>query len=65
MLARTQLIRKQQFPDIWYDPDGIVNIFCLKNLATKHRITFDSADNNKFTVHSPKGNVSFMQNEQG
>jgi hypothetical protein len=34
-------------------------------MATKHRITFDSVDDNKFTVYSPKGNVSFTQNKQG
>jgi hypothetical protein len=54
-----------RYRDVWYNPNGIVNIFCLKNMATKHRITFDSAGDNKFTVHSPKGNVSFMQNKQG
>jgi len=36
---------------VWYYPGGIANILSLYNVQKRHRITFDSADGTRFTVH--------------
>ena len=38
---------------VWFDERAITNILCLKNMKEKYRVTYESAENETFTVHKP------------
>ena len=40
------------YGQVWYHPDAITNILSLNNVQKKFRVTYDSANGNKFVVHS-------------
>ena len=46
---------------VWYQPGGIGNIYSMKLMTKRHRVTFDSegegASANAFVVHKPSGPV--------
>jgi len=42
---------------VWYYPEGIANILSLSKVQKKHRITFDSADGARFSVHKEDGST--------
>jgi len=42
---------------VWYYPESIANILSLYNVQKEHRITFDSADGTRFTVHKEDGST--------
>ena len=46
---------------MWYQPGGIGNIYSMKLMTKRHRVTFDSegegASANAFVVHKPSGPV--------
>jgi len=42
---------------VWYYLGGIANILSLYNTQKKHRITFNSADGTRFTVHKEDGST--------
>ena len=46
-----------------YQEDGLTNILSLAMLTDKYRVTFDSAKDNAFYVHTPKATVRFARNE--
>ena len=47
--------------DVWMSKDSMTNIFSLALLAEKFRITFDSAVENAFLVHTPYGILKFRK----
>ena len=49
----------------WFDPTSIANVLSLAKLAKKHRITFDSAIDTAFNVHTKGGIVKFEQTPEG
>jgi hypothetical protein len=53
------------FGDAWYDPDQIANIFGFAKLEDQCRITYDSAVESAFNVHTKDGIVKFKRNEDG
>ena len=54
------------YGDVWYDEHGIANILSLSNVTTKHRVTYDSQNNDGFVVHKAKGqNQYFKQHKSG
>ena len=60
-----QKAKAPEFGKVWYDKDAITNIFSLKNLIKKWRVTFDSEKENAFLVHTPKKIIKFTATEDG
>ena len=56
------------FPDlpdrVWVGP-GITNVLSLALICRHYRVTFDSAKELVFTVHTPKGPIRFAQTKEG
>jgi hypothetical protein len=50
--------------NVWYIPNGIVNIFLMHELKKHYRITYDSWEG-FYEVHTPRGTVKFHKDEQG
>jgi hypothetical protein len=51
---------------VWYHPNGIAKILSLARVKDKHRVTFDSAGDNKFVVHKTGGTTqSFLKSRRG
>ena len=50
---------------MWYDENAIANIFGLSDLKKRHRVTYDSAIGDKFTVHMDDSNIDFTCNPEG
>jgi hypothetical protein len=54
------------YGEVWYHPNGIVNILSLARVKEKHRVTFDSYGKNKFIVHKQDGTTRcFRQSRRG
>jgi len=54
------------YGEVWFHPKGIANILSLSKVKEKHRVTFDSANGNKFMVHKDDGSVRiFAESRQG
>jgi hypothetical protein len=54
------------YGEVWYHPHGIANILSLARVKEKHRVTFDSAGQNKFVVHKADGTTRcFKQSRRG
>ena len=47
---------------VWYNENAIANILSLGKLADKFRITFDSAVDNAFHIHTDQGIIKFKKN---
>ena len=54
----------KDFGTVWYKPDAIANIFALGNMVGKHRVTFDSAKEDAFVVHTPRKQVKFIKDQK-
>ena len=54
---------------MWYQPGGIANIYSMKLMSKKHRVTFDSHGEgdsaNAFVVHRPNGPLRFTTSDLG
>jgi hypothetical protein len=54
------------YGDVWFHPDAITNILCLKNVKKQFRVTYDSEGEGAFIVHKPNGvNVHFVAHANG
>jgi hypothetical protein len=42
---------------VWYHPNGIANILSLARMKDRHRVTFDSDNGNRFTIHKKDGST--------
>ena len=40
------------FGTVWYDENAIANIFALRDIKNKHRVTYDSAKEDAFIIHN-------------
>jgi hypothetical protein len=63
----TIVTQKGTVPDwgeVWHQAEGIANTLSLSNMIKKHRVTFDSAEEVAFRVHTPKGIVKFNTPKQ-
>ena len=54
-----------QWGEVWFDKDGIANIFSLASMMKRHRVTFDSQEEPAFLVHTPKGVIKFTMSDEG
>jgi hypothetical protein len=51
---------------VWYHKKGIANILSLSCVKKQHRVTFDSNNGNKFTIHHADGRETvFTESQQG
>jgi hypothetical protein len=53
------------FGTVWFDERAIANIFGLSDLKKKHDISYNSKNEDKFTVHMADGDVDFICNKDG
>lgn len=51
--------------DAWYDPGLMANIFGFAHMVDKYRVTYDSAKEDAFIVHSDTGVVKFSRTPEG
>lgn len=51
--------------DAWYNPSAVTNIFSFAEMARKHKITFDSKEEDAFIVHLPTKDVKFERTNEG
>ena len=59
---------QEMVPDygkLCYDDKSVANILSLPNLVNKYRVTYDSHQNDAFTVHTNRGITKFRRNKQG
>ena len=52
------------YDKMWYDDKSIENIFSLTNLVKKYRVTYDSQQDDDFTVHTNIGIIKFIINKK-
>ena len=50
---------------VWYDDKAIANIFALTNLVKNYRVTYNSHQDDGFTIHNKRGITKFRRNKQG
>ena len=50
---------------VWYDDKSIANIFSLTNLVKKYRVSYESHQDDAFTVHTNIGIINSRRNKQG
>jgi hypothetical protein len=50
---------------VWYDETAIANIFGLSELKKKHRVTYDSEEEDAFIVHMNNDTLKFECNPEG
>ena len=48
-----------KFGKVWYNKDSVANIFSFAEMRNRYRITYDSAVEDAFLVHTPKRKVRF------
>ena len=53
------------FGCIWFNPNQIANIFDFSNLADNHRITYNSAIEDAFNVHTNNCIIKFECTKDG
>ena len=53
------------FGSAWFDPEQIANIFGLSKMTDKYRVTFDSAKEDAFLVHTDKAIIKFARTPEG
>ena len=64
--AKTNL--KAQVPnygEVWFDSNGMANIFSFAKMEDRYRITYDSAVESAFNVHTDDGIVKFRRSAEG
>ena len=49
---------------VWYDDKAIANIFSLKNLVNKYRVTYDSHQDDVLSVYTNIGIIKFSRNKR-
>ena len=67
MVIDQKLVVEGYIKDVWFDKTAITNIFYLKNLIQKYRVTYDSLDQ-MFIFHhkeNNKLNMHFGMHESG
>ena len=42
------------FGTVWYDENAIANIFALRDIKKRHRVTYDSANEDAFIIHNSR-----------
>ena len=53
------------YPDpVWYAADGIANVLSLSKVTKHYKITYNSENNNTFTMHC-EDPLHFTENLQG
>jgi hypothetical protein len=51
---------------VWYHPQGIANILSLSRMKERgYRVTKDSHDGNRFTVHKDDGSARVFEESSG
>ena len=50
---------------VYFNEHGIVNIFSIKDLIEKHRVTYDSNTEDAFIIHLENKKIKFCANKQG
>ena len=68
--AGSKMVKKEAdfpgFGKVWFDVrNAIANILSFTQVVQKYRVTFDSAKENAFLVHMPKGIVKFKGSPKG
>ncbi len=53
------------FGPTWFDPNQIANIYGFSHMVDKHRITYDSDQEDAFLVHSDTGTIKFERTPDG
>jgi hypothetical protein len=54
------------YGQVWYHPNSIANILSLARVKDKHRVTFNSGDENQFIVHKSDGTTRcFKESRRG
>ena len=43
----------KEYSEVWFDEGSITNIWALKNIKRKFRVTYSRNDNEVFTVYKP------------
>ena len=65
----TRIVDKEgqikDFGKVYFNEDGIVNIFAVKDLIKRHRVTYDSNNEDAFIVHIGNQPIKFRANQQG
>ena len=51
--------------EVWFNKNGITNIFSLASMIKRHRVTFDSDKEAAFLVHTPEGVIKFIMSPEG
>ena len=59
ILETSTMATVPEYGDVWFSEEAITNIFSLAKMSEKHRVTFDSARNDCFTVHLPQRKAKF------
>ena len=58
-MKTTEKATVPEYGEVWYDKNAITNVFSLANMTKHHRVTFDSAKQNAFIVHTERGPMKF------
>jgi len=53
------------FGKVYFNKNGIANIFAVKDLIKRHRVTYDSEKEDAFVVHIGNKPIKFRANQQG
>ena len=51
--------------EVWFNKNGIANIFSLASMIKRHRVTFDSDKEVAFLLHTPEGVIKFIISPEG
>jgi len=51
--------------EVWFDENSMTNIFSLANMEDRYRVTYDSAVESAFVVHTEKGPIKFHRGPEG
>ncbi len=58
-LTTNQQATVPAYGKVWYDEEAMTNVFSLAEMMDRHQVTFNSAKENAFIVHTEKGPVKF------
>ena len=61
----TQKADVPDFGEVWYDNKAITNIFALKEMIKRYRVTYDSNVEDAFIIHLPHKVVKFRRSPNG
>ena len=50
---------------VWFNKNGIANIFSLASMIKHHRVMFDTDKESAFLVHTPEGFIKFIMIPEG